>query len=164
MAKGCQGTELPVYRLALEKKGCFRADTEKMRTPGAVTAWVARHYGCRPQEYFLALLLNNRGEVLGVHEAHIGAISEVSVDPKVVFSAALLAGATGIVLVHNHPSGAPEPSDLDKAITRQMHEAGKMLGIRVLDHVVIARGAGSTSMQEKGMMPLSGLMWERYGR
>jgi DNA repair protein RadC len=71
------------------------------------------------------------------------------VDPREVFAAAIAARATAIVLVHNHPSGDPEPSAVDFALTAQLAEGGRILAIRVLDHVVIGDGS-FVSLLERG--------------
>ena len=74
------------------------------------------------------------------------------VDPREVFAAAITARATALVLAHNHPSGDPEPSAQDLSLTAQLVEAGQVLGIKVLDHVVIGDGTYS-SLVERGQLP-----------
>jgi DNA repair protein RadC len=67
-----------------------------------------------------------------------GTLTSSLVHPREVFRAAILAGAAGIILVHNHPSGDPTPSADDRAVTRQMVDAGRLLGVPVYDHVILA--------------------------
>jgi len=88
-------------------------------------------------EQFKILLLNRANRVLGIYELSTGGIAGTVADPKLVFSAALLACASGIILAHNHPSGNLEPSAADKALTKKMKEAGRLLDIEVLDHVIL---------------------------
>ncbi|MGE6220358.1 JAB domain-containing protein [Nubsella zeaxanthinifaciens] len=84
------------------------------------------------------LLLNRRGNVLGMIELSSGGISGTVVDVKLVFATALKACASSMVLAHNHPSGDVLPSEQDKAVTRRIAEAGKLLGIELADHLIIS--------------------------
>nr|WP_244860594.1 JAB domain-containing protein [Flavobacterium psychroterrae] len=88
-------------------------------------------------EQFKVLLLNQSNKVLGIYEVSSGGITGTVVDIRLVFSAALKANATGIIMVHNHPSGKTLPSEADRQITRKVREAGRLLDIVLLDHVII---------------------------
>lgn len=92
------------------------------------------------QEEFHALLLDTRHRVMRVVLVTRGILDASLIHPREVFRAAVGEAAAGVVLVHNHPSGDPEPSAEDRAVTRQLAEAGRAVGIPVLDHVVIGRG------------------------
>lgn len=92
------------------------------------------------QECFIVLLLNTKNVLIEQHLVSIGTINSALVHPREVFKEAIRKNAANIILVHNHPSGDPEPSDEDHQITVQMTKAGKLLGIPVLDHVVIGDG------------------------
>lgn len=83
------------------------------------------------------LLLNNSNKVLGVYAISSGGISGTVVDIRLIFAAALKANATAIILIHNHPSGKLIASEADKAITRKVKEAGSILDIILLDHLII---------------------------
>lgn len=89
------------------------------------------------QECFIVLLLNTKNVIIEQHLVSIGTIDSALVHPREVFKEAIRKNARSIILVHNHPSGDPEPSDEDHQITEMMRKAGKLLGIPVLDHVVI---------------------------
>lgn len=93
------------------------------------------------QEEFHALLLNTRHRVVREVFVTRGILDASLIHPREVFRIAVSEGAAGIILVHNHPSGDPAPSPEDRAVTRQLGEAGRALGIPVLDHVVIGRGS-----------------------
>ena len=157
MAKrsSCSADALPLVRLTFEKDRCMRRGTEKLSSPLGVAEFVSKHYGCRPQEVFLTIALTASSEPIAVHEVSIGGVAQAAVDPKMVFAGALLAGATALILIHNHPSGNAEPSAEDVSLTRQLVTAGQYLGIRVLDHVVIGRGQplAYTSFVQRGLMP-----------
>lgn len=91
------------------------------------------------REFFVVVLLNARHEVVGVETVSVGSLNASIVHPREVFKPALVASAASVVLVHNHPSGNPEPSEEDLAITKRLVGAGELLGIGVLDHIIIAR-------------------------
>jgi len=88
-------------------------------------------------EEFKILLLNRRNRVLGIVHISSGGLSGTVADPKVIFTSALKACASGIILCHNHPSGELDPSNEDLALTRRLVDAGKMLDLKILDHLII---------------------------
>ena len=89
-------------------------------------------------EDFKILLLNRRNRVLGIVHISSGGLSGTVADPKVIFTSALKACASGIILCHNHPSGELDPSNEDLALTRRLVDAGKMLDLKILDHLIIS--------------------------
>lgn len=89
-------------------------------------------------EQFKILLLNRANKVLGIYEVSTGGVSGTVADPKVIFTAALKAAASNIILVHNHPSGSLKPSRPDVELTRKIKEGGYLLEITVLDHLIIS--------------------------
>jgi DNA repair protein RadC len=97
------------------------------------------------------LLLNARHEVLRRVLLSRGSLNASIVHPREVFRPAILASAASMVLVHNHPSGDPEPSEEDIAITRRLAQVGDVHGITVLDHVVVAKG-GFVSLRARGSL------------
>ena len=100
------------------------------------------------QEHLRVLLLNTRNQVLGVQEVYKGNVNSAVVRVAEVFRDAVREGCPNIIIVHNHPSGDAAPSAEDAALTRQLVESGKLLGIDVLDHIVIAR-KGFVSMRDR---------------
>lgn len=88
-------------------------------------------------EEFKILLLNRNNSVLGIYQISKGGVAGTVVDPKIIFSVALKSLASSIILVHNHPSSNLKPSAADIKITKQLKEAGKLLDIQVLDHLII---------------------------
>ncbi len=103
------------------------------------------------REVFGVLALNARHGITRRVVVSIGSLNASIVHPREVFRVALLYSAASLVLVHNHPSGDPEPSDEDLAITRRLVEAGELLGVAVLDHVIIARG-GVVSFRSRDLI------------
>ena len=91
-------------------------------------------------ECFVVLMLNTRRRVKGHHFVSIGTLDSLVVHPREIFRAAVISGAAAVILMHNHPSGEPEPSEADIKVTRDLIRAGQLLKIEVLDHVVIGLG------------------------
>lgn len=104
-----------------------------------------------PTEHFFALYLDAKGRVLHERGVSHGTLTSSLVHPREVFAPALLHRAAALVVAHNHPSGDPEPSAEDRAATRRLHRAGRLLGVELLDHVVIAR-SGFVSFLERGWL------------
>jgi DNA repair protein RadC len=102
-------------------------------------------------EEFKILLLNRRNRVLGIVHISSGGLSGTVADPKVIFTSALKACASGIILCHNHPSGELDPSAEDVALTKRLKEAGKLLDLQILDHLIISKW-GFHSLGDEGII------------
>ena len=89
------------------------------------------------EEYFWILCLDVKGNVIGCHEISHGDLSSAPVHPREIFKRAVLNNSASIICGHNHPSGDPTPSMEDIALTSRIAEAGKLMGIRMLDHIII---------------------------
>ena len=103
------------------------------------------------REHFVVLLLNARHELQCRETVSIGSLNASIVHPREVFRPAILHAAASVVLVHNHPSGDPEPSDEDLGITRRLSEVGELVGIGVLDHVIVA-ARGTVSFRSRRLL------------
>lgn len=90
-----------------------------------------------PRERFVAVYLDTRNRPIAVHDAHVGTCDSSPVHPREVFGPAVALAATSIVVAHNHPSGDPTPSAEDRAVTERLRQAGELLGIPLLDHLVL---------------------------
>lgn len=101
------------------------------------------------REKFLIVLLDTKHRVLAMPTISVGHLSGALVHPREVFKAAIRRSSAAIILVHNHPSGDPTPSHDDILVTRRLVEAGKLLGIEVLDHVILG-GRDYTSLKQEG--------------
>lgn len=125
-------------------------------TRSSISYEILRHHWDRDkielQEQFKILLLNRRNACLGIAEIGTGGQTSCIADPRLIFATALKANATGIILAHNHPSGSLKPSEPDRQLTRNMVNAGKILDITVLDHVIIT-SHGYTSFADSGLLP-----------
>jgi len=105
----------------------------------------------RRVEQFAVLLLNARHEIQRRSTISTGSLNASIVHPREVFRPAIIGSAAAIILVHNHPSGDPEPSEEDLAITRRLAQVGELHGINVLDHVIVAKG-GFVSLRARGLI------------
>lgn len=103
------------------------------------------------KEHFKAVLLDTRNQWIATRSVSIGSLSSNVAHPREVFHEAVSHSAAAIIVVHNHPSGDPTPSEEDRALTRRLVEAGKIVGIEVLDHLIIGDGRW-VSLKEKGLM------------
>ena len=107
--------------------------------------------GGKQQEYFLCISLNGANEVIEKRVVTIGLLDKSPVHPREVFADVIADRAAAVIFAHNHPSGDLQPSQSDLQLQEQLTEAGKILGIRVLDHVIVSR-KGYYSFQETGLI------------
>ena len=125
--------------------------TGKIRTPKEIYALLRGRLECEVQEVFVVVALNSQSHVIALHEVTRGTLNASLVHPREVFAPALMDRAAGIIIAHNHPSGDPTPSADDRAATRSLCDAGRILDIPVYDHVVV--GAGRfVSFAEAGLL------------
>ncbi|UUX93872.1 RadC family protein [Methanoplanus endosymbiosus] len=103
----------------------------------------------KKQEYFICVTLNGAGEVIENRVVTVGTLNHSPVHPREVFADAISDRAASVILVHNHPSGNPEPSADDIAVTERLLKSGEIVGISILDHIIIAKN-GLVSLRERG--------------
>lgn len=133
-------TNISFQRIVLVKESAHRYNiNRKITEPAdAVAAFnEIYHMNEASQELFAVLFLNIRNVIVGVHLISRGSADSAQAHPREVFKAALLYNASNILVAHNHPSGDVNPSREDDVLTKQLTQAGKILGIPVLDHVII---------------------------
>jgi DNA repair protein RadC len=112
-------------------------DKPLVKTPEDVAGLVRSRLKGKKKEYFLALLLDTRNQLIRVAEISVGSLDSSVVHPREVFKEAVLASAASAIFVHNHPSGDPEASEDDIKLSKRLAEAGELMGIDVLDHIII---------------------------
>jgi DNA repair protein RadC len=122
-----------------------------LRSPKDVVRWYGEIFTDHVRERFLVFWLDALNKVLGFEIVTEGILNSSLVHPREVFRGAIVATAAAVIIAHNHPSGAHEPSDDDLAITKQLVESGKTLGIPVQDHIIFT-GSGYTSFAERGLI------------
>lgn len=120
-------------RIALTSK----ANNYKIKSPDDVSHLLMEEMRYLNKEFFNVILLNTKNEVIAVENISIGSLNASIVHPREVFSRAIKRVSSSIILVHNHPSGDPQPSKEDINITKRLVEAGRIIGIEVLDHIII---------------------------
>jgi DNA repair protein RadC len=141
----------PIYKtqaVAEEARDWIRPDTPL--TNSSQVADLFAHLRQETREVFATIHLDSKNRLLCVEMVSIGSLNAAIVHPREVFKAALLSSAAALVLVHNHPSGDPTPSREDLELTKRLKEAGELLGIRVLDHVII--GSNHLSFADRELL------------
>jgi DNA repair protein RadC len=126
-----------VFALARRVETELRRPRPSLRSPSEVHGLLAPEVRGAAQETFHALLLDGKHRLRRREQVSLGTLNSSLVHPREVFGPALREGAAALIVAHNHPSGDPEPSDEDLAVTRRLVEAGRILGVPLLDHVVI---------------------------
>jgi len=138
------------FELANRLEGSFAAEKPSIKSPSEVAGLVRSKLRGKKKEHFLALLLDTRGQLIKIAEISVGSLDASIVHPREVFKEALSASAASVILAHNHPSGDPKPSEDDIMLTERLAQAGELIGIDVLDHVVIG-GSGYVSLKSQGL-------------
>jgi DNA repair protein RadC len=126
------------------------ADKTPLNTPEAIANLVIGRLKDKKKEYFLAILLDTRNQLIKVAEISIGSLDSSIVHPREVFKEAISASAAAVIFVHNHPSGDTEASEDDIALTERLVQAGEIVGIEVLDHIIIG-GKNYNSLKRLGL-------------
>lgn len=139
-------------RLRLERKHC-EYERIQLSSPRSIYEFM-RELGEESSEFMYQLLMDTKHRVHGVYEVSKGGIDGCHVDPREVFKAALVTNSPAFALVHNHPSGVPDPSPADEALTRRIYEGAKLLDLDFTDSIIIGDGR-YFSFHEAGRMPRS---------
>jgi DNA repair protein RadC len=146
---------------AAQLKACFELGRRQdladepskyeLTSPQAVVKAVRASIQDKAKEHFKLVLLNVRNVILDISTISVGTANASLVHPREVFKKAIAHGASSVVLAHNHPSGNPEPSEDDVKLTQRLVEAGRLLGIEVLDHIIVTT-RDFVSFKERGLM------------
>lgn len=127
------------FTLASRMAQELRQDSPLLDSPERVANLLREENRLYDVEHFQVIFLNTRRRLIGVHKITQGTLDTLLVHPREVFKPAIAANASAIVLVHNHPSGDPTPSEGDIKVTRDLIRAGQLLKIDVLDHIILGR-------------------------
>jgi len=126
------------FELANRLEGYSEAGEKPIvKAPEDVVGLVKGRLSGKKKEYFLALLLDTRNRLIKVSEISVGSLDASIVHPREVFKEAISASAASVIFTHNHPSGDPEASEDDIKLTKQLAQAGEIVGIDVLDHIIV---------------------------
>jgi DNA repair protein RadC len=140
-----------IIEMARRALGEGLADKPGMSSPQAVKDYLALSLGHLGYEAFVVLFLDARNRLLASEEMFRGTLTQTSVYPREVVKRALGHNCAAVVLAHNHPSGATEPSQADRMLTRSLKEALALVDVQVLDHIIIA-GRQASSFAERGLL------------
>ena len=120
-----------------------------VKNPKDVAAVVGSRFRGKKKEHFLALFLDTRSRLIKVSEISVGSLDTSVVHPREVFKEALAASAASVIFAHNHPSGDTTPSEEDIGLSKRLAEAGQIMGVDVLDHIIFA-GGDYLSLKRRG--------------
>lgn len=143
---------VPVYKVSLVREGRVACYNQQIRSAVDASILLHTYLDGVDREHFVVLLLNQKNRVIGIHTVSIGSLTASIVHCRETFKAAILASAASIICGHNHPSGDPQPSREDRALTTRLVEAGKLLGIAILDHIVIGDDDKYFSFADQGLL------------
>lgn len=147
---------VPVYEIRVERVRTIQYLDREVNGPAAAVDLareiIAEEIAAYDREHFVALYLNTKNRPVGYQVISVGTLTAALVHPREVFKAAILSNANAVVVAHNHPSGDPTPSREDREITRRLKEAGQILGIELLDHLVIGHDGRYTSFRERALL------------
>ncbi|SFH33335.1 DNA replication and repair protein RadC [Desulfotomaculum arcticum] len=139
------------FELARRMARLMPEDRPQIKSPEDAVALVMEEMRYLDREHFWSLLLNTKNQVLARETISIGTLNSSAIHPRELYKAAVRCSAAGVVLVHNHPSGDPTPSKQDIEVTKRLIEAGNIIGINVLDHLVIG-DKKFVSFKARGLM------------
>jgi DNA repair protein RadC len=144
---------IPGFRIALVREpGVKLAERPQIRVPAEAAPMLAEYIGEADREVFVIAMLTIRHRVLGLHTVSVGCLTSALVAPREVFKPAILSGSASLLICHNHPSGDPEPSAEDIALTRRLGAAGQLLGIELLDHLILGEAGRFVSLRARGVL------------
>ena len=138
-----------VVRVQLVKERNEYYDFKAIKSPECAYKIFNEFVGNADREMFVVACLNTKNEIANLSVVHMGSLNASIVHPREVFKTAILSNSASIICAHNHPSGHPEPSREDIEVTKRLAEAGKILGIELLDHIIIGEET-FYSLKERG--------------
>jgi DNA repair protein RadC len=159
--------EIPIYRVALVREGTLPTDDKKIRNSGSVARLLQTYIADADREHFVVILVDQKHRVIGINTVSIGSLTAGIVHPREafkpvfadmadmpqdVYSRAIRHNAAAVIFGHNHPSGDVQPSREDRAITKRLVDAGKLLGIDVLDHIIIGSEGAYFSFADENIL------------
>ena len=140
-----------IVSIKMVKESSFLYQTRQILSPKDAYEMIKDHLQDLDREQFIIACLNTKNEPTNITVVSVGSINKAIVHPREVFKTAILSNAASIMAFHNHPSGDTIPSDQDIQLTHRLVEAGELLGIKLLDHLIIG-DRSFTSLKEKGYL------------
>ena len=144
---------IPVYRVSLVRDGSHRTPVPQIRSSRDAHQVFQQYLEGVDRENFVVMLVDQKHKIIGIHTVATGSLTAAVVHPREVMKPAILSNAAAIIVAHNHPSGDPQPSQEDRALTAKLFQAGKILGIALLDHIILGDGADTYfSFGDEGLL------------
>ena len=138
-----------IVSIKMVKESSFLYQTRQILSPKDAYEMIKEQLEGLDREQFIIACLNTKNEPTNITVVSVGSLNKAIVHPREVFKTAILSNAASIMAFHNHPSGETTPSQQDIQLTKRLYEAGELLGIKLLDHLIIGDGT-FTSLKEKG--------------
>ena len=152
MKKEASAKRINVVSLKIVKESSILYDVRRLSTPSEAAGLGKRFLEDLDREQVLVCCLDNKNQPVSINVVSVGTLNSSLVHPREVFKTAILSNAASIILFHNHPSGDPEPSQEDINITTRIKDAGNILGIELLDHIIIGSEKSFYSMKERNII------------
>ena len=145
---------VPIYRVALIREAALPAPAPRLQSSQQTATLVRQYLGAVDREHFVVLLLDRKNALIGINTVSIGSLTASVVHPREVMKPAILANAAALLCCHNHPSsGDPTPSREDRVLTQRLVDAGKLLGIPLVDHLILGDGTTAYfSFADQGLL------------
>ncbi len=140
-----------IVSIKMVKESSFLYQTRQISSPKDAYEMIKEQLEGLDREQFIIACLNTKNEPPNISVGAVGTLNKAIVHPREVFKTAILSNAASIMAFHNHPSGETTPSQQDIQLTNRLYEAGELLGIKLLDHLIIGDGT-FTSLKEKGYL------------
>ena len=140
-----------IVSIKMVKESSFLYQTRTISSPKDAYEMIKDQLQDLDREQFIIACLNTKNEPTNLSVVSVGSLNKAIVHPREVFKTAILSNAASIMAFHNHPSGETTPSQQDIQLTNRLYEAGELLGIKLLDHLIIGDGT-FTSLKEKGYL------------
>ena len=140
-----------IVSIKMIKESSFLYQTRQILSPNDAYEMIKEQIAGLDREQFIIACLNTKHEPTNITVVSVGSLNKAIVHPREVFKTAILSNAASIMAFHNHPSGDTTPSEPDIQLTHRLVEAGEILGIKLLDHLIIGDGS-FTSLKEKGYL------------
>ncbi|MFP3122605.1 DNA repair protein RadC [Ectobacillus funiculus] len=140
-----------IVRLKMVREGSLLYKERRIKSPEDANVLLKQFLGEVDREYFIVLCLDTKNQPTAINVCHIGSLNASIVHPREVLKPAIISNAASIIVAHNHPSNDPTPSREDVEVTKRLVEAGKIIGIDVLDHLIVCE-ENFVSLKEKGYL------------
>lgn len=143
---------VPAFKVFLVRENPEPYEIIKINSPQETVSVIREYLKFADREHFGVLILNTKNEIIGISTVSIGTINETFAIAREVYKPAILAGAASIIIFHNHLSSEPSPSKADIETTQRLQEAGQILGIKLLDHIIVSASQTYYSFAENRLL------------